>query len=222
MRLFRHSNRRGCLAYILGFVFLQAFQTEALAATWAQMTPAPKTIQLMVQMTDGTLLAQGYDGQTWMKLTPDASGSYVNGTWTILASGPVRRLYFASQVLPDGRFWLVGGEYTGPALQANWGATGEIYDPVTNTWISITPFPARTPNRCPTLSYVSGNLTSGSAVIDTVYPQTAGITVGWTVSGTGIPAGATVLSTTATTITMSAPATATRTASTVNFNHSYR
>jgi hypothetical protein len=184
------------------------------------MNPAPTTIQIMVQLTDGTLLAQSYDGQTWMKLTPDFTGSYVNGTWTLLASGPVKRLYFASQVLPDGRFWLAGGEYTGPALQANWGNTGEIYDPVANTWTSITPFPPNT--NCPTLTAVSGDLTTGSFVINNVYPQTTGIVAGWTMTGTGIPTGTTVLSTTANTITMSAAATATRTASLVNFNHSYR
>lgn len=69
----------------------------------------------MVQLTDGTILVQAYDGQTWMKLTPDITGSYINGTWSVLASGPVARLYFASQVLPDGRFIDVGGEYSGRA-----------------------------------------------------------------------------------------------------------
>ena len=38
------------------------------------------------------------DGQSWMKLTPDAKGSYINGTWGTLASEPVARLYFASQI----------------------------------------------------------------------------------------------------------------------------
>ena len=205
---------------MLFIALLQIFSTASLAASWTKMTTAPSTIQLIVQMTDGTLLAQSYDGQSWMKLTPDLTGSYVNGTWTMLASGPVKRLYFASQVLPDGRFWLVGGEYTGPTMQQNWGYTGEIYDPVVNTWTPITPFPPKT--NCPSLNAVTADLTNGSSVISNVYPQTTGITVGWAITGTGIVSGTTVASTTATTITMSAPATATRSASTVNFNHSYQ
>lgn len=122
------------------------------AQNWKPLAnPAPASIQLMVQMTDGTILAQSYDdNQSWMKLTPDSSGSYVNGTWTSVARELVPRLYFASQVLPDGRFWLVGGEYSGPGLLPNVGNNGEIYDPVANTWTAITPFPDQ-PN-CPYVS----------------------------------------------------------------------
>jgi hypothetical protein len=91
----------------------------------------------MIQGTDGSILVQAYDGQTWMKLTPDDKGSYTNGTWTTLASEPVARLYFASQIMPDGRLFVAGGEYSGPALQPNWSNTGEIYDPLANTWTPI-------------------------------------------------------------------------------------
>ncbi len=171
-------------------------------------------------MTDGTILAQSFNGQTWMKLTPDATGSYINGTWTTLAPGLLPRIYFASQVLPSGKFWVLGGEYTGPGLAANWGNSGEIYDPVANSWSSTAPYPSQA--GCPQISYVTGNLTSGSPVITNIYPYTSGLVVGWTVSGTGIPSGATILSIdSATQITISANATATLTASTVNFNHRY-
>ena len=210
-----------CCAYTLATVLLLSFSRLATAATWSKIPVAPSTIQLMVQMTDGSLLVQSYNGQSWMKYTPDAGGNYATGTWSTLASGPVARLYFASQVLPDGRFWLVGGEYTGPGLQANWGNTGEIYDPVANTWTPITPYPAQT--NCPSISYVTGTLTSGSPVITNVYPYTSGLVVGWIVSGTGIPSGATIVSVDSPSqITITAAATATRTGSTVNFNHSYR
>ena len=94
-----------------------------------------------MQGTDGSILVQAYDGQTWMKLTPDAMGSYLNGTWTTLASEPIARLYFASQIMPDGRLFVLGGEYTGPGLLPNWSNTGEIYDPLSNTWTPITPYP---------------------------------------------------------------------------------
>jgi hypothetical protein len=216
------TGRRAVSRLSLFALLLLVSVASGSAATWSKLTnPAPSSIQIMVQMTDGTILVQSFNGQTWMKLTPDATGSYINGTWTVLASGPTARLYFPSQVLPDGRFWLAGGEYSGPGLLANWSSTGEIYDPIANTWTSIAPYPNQP--GCPFLPYVSGNLTIGSPQIKGIYPYASGLQVGWLVSGAGIPAGASIVSIdSATQITISANATATRTASTVNFNHSYQ
>jgi hypothetical protein len=122
------STKRGDVSRLALFALLILLSVgRSSAASWSQLTnPAPSSVQLMVQMTDGTILVQSFNGQTWMKLTPDATGSYINGTWSVLASGPTARLYFPSQVLPDGRFWLAGGEYSGPGLLANWSNTGEI------------------------------------------------------------------------------------------------
>jgi len=174
----------------------------------------------MVQMTDGTILVQSYDGQTWMKLTPDAYGSYLNGTWTTVAPGLLPTIYFASQVLPDGRFWHVGGEYTGPGLLPNWGNRGEIYDPVANRWTAIAPFPAQ--STCPYVSYVSGDQVAGSTRIKHVYPQTAGIQKGWAVFANGIPSGATVVSTDEDSIRISAAATQTLAGNGVFFNNYFQ
>ena len=221
----RSNTTRGLLFWRSFFWAAILFSTGMVnAATWTKVTnvmPGGNTVQLMMQMTDGTILVQGYNGFTWMKLTPDATGSYINGTWTTLAPGPVPRIYTASQILPNGKYWQLGGEYTGPGLLANWSNTGEIYDPVANTWTPIAPYPAQA--SCPTISYVSANLVSGSNQITAIYPYTSGLVVGWTVSGTGIPTGATIVSIdSATQITISANATSTRTATQVNFNHSYR
>ena len=90
----------------------------------------------MLLLTDGTVMVKsssggsdGY-GNLWNKLTPDSQGSYANGTWTTLAAMHDTRLYFASQVLKDGRVFVAGGEYgTG-------GSAGETYDPLANTWTS--------------------------------------------------------------------------------------
>jgi hypothetical protein len=218
------NSRRKALARQALFIPLLLVAAGAgSAATWtplANRAPSTRGVQLMVQLTDGAIMVQAYDGQTWMKLTPDITGSYINGTWTYLASSPVARLYFASQILPDGRFVEVGGEYSGPGLLPNWSNTGEIYDPVANTWTPITPYPGQA--GCPRINYVSGNLTSGSPVITGIYPYTTGLVVGWTVGGSGIPAGATILSVDSPTqITISASATATRSASEVAFNHNY-
>ncbi len=75
----------------------------------------------------------------WWALTPDSHGSYVNGTWSQIASMPAdyTPLYFASAILPDGRMIVEGGEYIGE--NAVWSDQGAIYDPVSNTWTSVAP-----------------------------------------------------------------------------------
>jgi hypothetical protein len=193
------------------------------APTWTLLKNlAPGgSIQLMVQMTDGTIMVQAYDGHTWMKLTPDAKGSYINGTWTTLATEPIPRLYFASQVMPDGRFVAVGGEYSGPGLLANWSNTGEIYDPVANTWTPITSYPNQA--GCPSISYVSGNVTNGSSQITGIYPYTTGLAVGWLLSAAGFAGTPSIVSIDSPTqITVSAAATSTHNATQVSLNHSYQ
>jgi hypothetical protein len=99
----------------------------------------------MMLLSDGTVMAQGGGSTTaskiWYQLTPDASGSYQNGTWSQLASMSLERLYYASNVLPDGRVFVEGGEYSGPGTTQNFTNKGEIYDPVANSWSNITNFP---------------------------------------------------------------------------------
>ena len=75
----------------------------------------------------------------WYKLTPDSKGSYIDGTWSRIASMPAgyTPLYFASAILPDGRMIVEGGEYIGE--NAVWSNKGAIYNPVTNTWASVAP-----------------------------------------------------------------------------------
>ena len=88
-------------------------------------------------MTDGTVMAQGYDDSDWWKLTPDNNGSYVNGTWTQLSSLPsgYSPEAFASAVLADGRLLILGGEYNfGNFTLTNLGAT---YNPLTNKWTAL-------------------------------------------------------------------------------------
>jgi len=92
---------------------------------------------LMLLLSDGTVMAKsnagGGSGTIWMKLTPQ-NGSYVNGTWSQLASMINDRLYFSSQVLKDGRVYVAGGEY------GNGGSLAEVYNPLNNTW-TATPNP---------------------------------------------------------------------------------
>jgi hypothetical protein len=51
------------------------------------------------------------------------------------------RLYYSSNLLSNGKLFVLGGEYSGPNRKPNWTNTGEIYDPVANTWTPIAPFP---------------------------------------------------------------------------------
>lgn len=107
----------------------------------------------MFLLTDGTVLVQNAGtreggSNKWWRLTPNASGSYVKGTWSRVASMPSSYgpLYYASAVLPDGRFIVMGGEYSfNNEVQSNRGA---IYNPVANTW---TPVPAPSGNSWATI-----------------------------------------------------------------------
>ncbi|HWA91003.1 MAG TPA: kelch repeat-containing protein [Rhizomicrobium sp.] len=91
------------------------------------------------QMTDGTVVAQGFNYSDWWKLTPDNKGSYQNGTWTRIADLPSDYAPYAQaeSVLADGRLLISGGEYNfGVFSFTNLGA---IYDPLTNKWTDLPP-----------------------------------------------------------------------------------
>jgi hypothetical protein len=97
----------------------------------------------MLLLTDGSVLCHDEPNSgsvsgsnRWYRLAPDANGKYESGTWTRLADGPNKPLYFACSVLRDGRVFIAGGEYNGTSAQVELLAA-EIYDPVANTWTSI-------------------------------------------------------------------------------------
>jgi hypothetical protein len=97
-------------------------------------------------MTDGTVIFQDNSNPSnWYKLSPDIFGSYVNGSWSQIASLPngYGPTYFASAVLPDGRAIIMGGEYNGTPCCQNglqvWTSLGAIYDPVADAWTSVSP-----------------------------------------------------------------------------------
>src|ERR1700734_2804015 len=64
----------------------------ARAQTWTPLVNAPTFYPgSALLLTDGTVMVQdqgssGAGTSNWWKLTPDNTGSYVNGTWTQLAS----------------------------------------------------------------------------------------------------------------------------------------
>jgi autotransporter-associated beta strand protein len=113
------------------------------AGFWTPLAhTAPVNIGPMILLSDGTVMAQQAGcSNNWYRLTPDASGSYINGTWSSLQSMGLQRLYYASNVLPSGKVFVQGGEYSGSNGNQNWTNTGEIYDPVANAWSNIANFP---------------------------------------------------------------------------------
>ncbi|MEP6863273.1 MAG: hypothetical protein ABJE66_21790 [Deltaproteobacteria bacterium] len=103
-------------------------------ATDAPLSPSPGQL-----MTDGTVIFSDINGNHWWRLTPDEFGGYEHGTWSKVHDSPAgyAPLYFASATLPDGRLIVEGGEYLNGA--STWTTKGAIYDPMADSWKSMTP-----------------------------------------------------------------------------------
>ena len=113
----------------------------AATAGWTPLVnPPPFNPEAMIMLTDGSVMVQQIGTGNWWELTPDSSGSYVDGTWNEIASLPAGYApeYYASAVLPDGRVIVEGGEYNYDASN-NPTNLGAIYDPTTDTWTSVSP-----------------------------------------------------------------------------------
>jgi hypothetical protein len=135
-----------------------AASTAGLTGSWQPLTNQPPIPEIIdpsgndhgpggaaapLLMTDGGVLVQdagryGEDKKVF-KLTPDINGSYVNGTWSELASKPYAGSASAQAVLADGRVLIEGGEYSGYGYKFTLTNKGAIYDPVTNGWASVAP-----------------------------------------------------------------------------------
>ena len=119
------------------------FVQEHLAWTWTPLTnQAPYNAGgVMLLMTDGSVVCKSFGGGTsgygdiWNVLTPDAHGSYINGTWSALPPMISDRYSASSCILKDGRLYSAGGEYGTDGTQRGWH--GEVYDPLANTWTAI-------------------------------------------------------------------------------------
>jgi hypothetical protein len=126
---------------LLIIALLLCNQPVSAQGTWTQLqNPAPDlNLGQMLLLSDGSVICKTSAGSAdglgivWDKLTPDTLGSYINGSWSTINPMYNSRLYFASQVLKDGRVFVGGGEYgTG-------GYYAETYDPANDVW---TPAPS--------------------------------------------------------------------------------
>jgi PASTA domain len=118
-------------------------RSAATTGSWQRLVNPPAfNPGAMYLLTDGTVMV--YDqgscncgSGSWWRLTPDAKGSYVDGTWTRAASLTYPGLYWGSAVLPDGRLVVEGADWIGGTEV--WSNKGSIYDPVANTWTAVAP-----------------------------------------------------------------------------------
>ena len=146
---------------------------NATPGTWTPLAhiPATTNVGTMELLSDGTVLAAAPNfsvANIWFKLTPDATGSYVNGTWSQMASDTVNRCYDAENVLQDGRVFVLGGVQNLRGGAHVYNNTGAIYDPVANTWTAIPNFPE--PNfGGPTMLLPDGRVLAGSMIGPNTY-----------------------------------------------------
>ena len=147
--------------------------------SWTPLThqptfsPGPGTALLL---TDGNLLVQESGGSNWHIFSPDAFGSYINGTWGATSTLPViagtqyAPLYFGSAVLTDGRVIIQGGEYLNGQVDFT-DNLGAVYQPRTNTWTATTPPPNGSGSAdcdsilLPNGTWMVANITSGASAI---------------------------------------------------------
>jgi hypothetical protein len=120
----------------------------ASAQFWTPLNNLPgANVGVMIQLRDGRILVheeQSGNSQNWHILTPDSTGSYINGTWSSGGTLPAgySPWYFSSQVLfGSGKNVLVeGGEYNlGNAVWTTLGALATCKPFGACTWVSNAP-----------------------------------------------------------------------------------
>jgi hypothetical protein len=138
-------------AFVLVFALIVISVTMVSAQSWTTLTNTPPfNPGAMLLLTDGRVLVHSEpncngcmstDYNSWYTLTPDITGSYLNGTWTkVAAPSGYSPLYFGSAVLPSGKVIVEGGEYdcSSGSCAAAWQNHGALYDPKANAWTAVT------------------------------------------------------------------------------------
>ena len=138
---------------VMALVVLLAAASYASAqvtgGTWTQLSHEPCstgqpcfTPEQALPLTDGSVLVQSWSSLTdWYKLTPDSSGSYINGTWKQVASIPASFRYApfgaSTAVLKNGHVAVMGAEdnFSPPY----YSSVSAIYNPWDDTWTQVLP-----------------------------------------------------------------------------------
>ena len=116
------------------------WRLDQTAGFWGELTNRPGPSAVLGPawlLTDGRVMAKQAGSAACWSLSPDASGSYVGGTWTQLSPMQGNRTWFSSAVLGTGRLFVSGGEYFNGAQV--WSNLSEVYDPVADSWQPVTP-----------------------------------------------------------------------------------
>lgn len=111
------------------------------AQSWQRLTNnAPSSLAgTSLVLRDGRVMVHSTGTQVWSILTPDATGSYVNGTWKLAAPLPdgYAPNAFATAILPDGRLMIAGAEYNNG--EQDWSNLAAVYDPAADKWALVPP-----------------------------------------------------------------------------------
>jgi hypothetical protein len=155
---------------------------------FTQMATFPtSSVQVMLLLSDGTVMAQTTDGTTWYHLIPDSTGNYANGRWTNdIATMNDQREFYSSQVLTSGKVFVAGGEYGDANNDGT--ARAEVYDPVANSWAHVNPpssllnptgsSPVNVGNEIQSfVDSISSTLPNGNVLIAPVLPRNFGGTL---------------------------------------------
>ena len=151
----RHKNRafQSCpvaLGIVLAVLLCGTGLAHAQTPPWTKATTNDgKKVTDCLLLTDGTVMCQlGETTNQLVRLTPDKTGSYANGSWSTTNITSLQATYqprfFCSVVLPDGRVIYEGGEYNPPSgagqVETN---LGYIFDPTLKSgkgqWNPIAP-----------------------------------------------------------------------------------
>ena len=168
MRFFFSSCLRIAQWALLAALLLPG-AAEAIGTWTALASSSPAGVNNCLLLSDGTVLGMNGSG-VCVKLTPSVNGSYINGTWTTLATMNNSRLFFATQLMTNGNVFVAGGEY------GSGNNSAEIYNPLANTWTLAPNIPGGTDDFVDAISEI---LPNGNVLVAPVGPATFGGTVIW-------------------------------------------
>src|SRR5262249_30159742 len=127
----------------LALAGLLAVTSQAHAGTWTKVANASPLFGTgngnMQLLGDGRVLISGPEtAKQFATLDPALNGGYASGTWSLVGSSTVGRLFNPGFLMRDGRYWNCGGEYVSDGKDE---AECEVFDPATNTWSMVTDMP---------------------------------------------------------------------------------